>query len=64
MERTFSLEARAVVPTTEGFTSAMPSAGSIRISVTSTTRGMALRTGASHGEPIEPSRKYEMDKIR
>ena len=57
MERTFSFEARAVVPTTQGFTSETPRAGSIRMSVTSTTRGMALRTGASHGEPMEPSKK-------
>ena len=47
MERTFSLEALAVVPTTHGFTSETPSAGSIRTNVTSTPSGIALRTGAS-----------------
>ena len=34
MERTFSLEARAVVPTTQGFTIEMPSAGRMRINPT------------------------------
>ena len=64
MERTFSLEARAVVPTTHGFTSETPSAGSIRTNVTSTPSGMALRTGASQGDPIDPKRKYEQLRIR
>src|SRR6202030_2046520 len=59
MERTFSFEARAVVPTTQGLTSAIPSAGSIRTKPTSNHSGTAARTGASHDEPSEPSRKYE-----
>ncbi len=57
MERTFSLEARAVVPTTQGFTMEMPSAGRIRMNPTKNTGGIAALTGASHGAPMEPSRK-------
>ena len=59
MERTFSFDARAVVPTTQGFTSATPSAGSIKMNSTNNVSGdTALRTGASHPDaPIEPSRK-------
>src|ERR1700730_14067116 len=64
MERTFSFEARAVVPTTQGFTSAMPSAGSINTRPTSNHSGTAARTGASHDEPSEPSRKYEPLKMK
>ena len=57
MERTFSFDARAVVPTTLGLTSATPSAGSASTKVTSRTSGTASRTGAIHDEPSEPSRK-------
>src|ERR1035441_14403 len=45
MERTFSFEARAVVPTTQGLTSATPSAGRMRMKPTNSPRGTALRTG-------------------
>src|ERR1700682_2111030 len=64
MDRTFSLEARAVVPTTQGFTSAIPSAGSINTKPTSNHRGTASRTGESQDEPSEPSRKYAPLKIK
>jgi hypothetical protein len=57
MERTFSLEARAVVPTTQGLTIEMPSAGRIRMQPTNNPSGTALRTGASQGAPIDPIRK-------
>ena len=50
-------EARAVVPTTQGFTSAMPSAGSISTKRHQHAQRQALRTGASHGAPIDPNRK-------
>jgi hypothetical protein len=64
LERTFSLDARAVVPTTAGLTIAIPSAGNIKINATNATSGTAFRTGASHGAAIEPSRKYEQARIR
>jgi len=64
MERTFSFEARAVVPTTQGFTSAIPSAGSISTNPTSNHNGTAERTGAIHEEPSEPSRKYEQLRMK
>src|SRR6266566_2226547 len=64
MERTFSLDARAVVPTTQGLTSAMPRAGSINTRATSTPSGMALRIGASQDAPRDPSKKYEQLRIR
>ena len=64
MERTFSCDARAVVPTTLGFTKAIPSAGSIRTKITNPVSGKTLRTGANHGDPSEPSRKYEPPNIR
>ena len=57
MERTFSFEARAVVPTTEGLTSAMPSAGRMRMKPTNSPSGTALRMGASQGAPMDPMRK-------
>src|SRR5439155_21020791 len=63
-ERTFSCDARAVVPTTHGLTKATPRAGSIRTTVTNKTRGTALRIGASQGAPIEPKRKYDPLKIK
>src|SRR4029077_7701444 len=58
MERTFSLEARAVVPTTLGLTSEVPSAGNRSTMATNSHKGMAFRMGLSHGAPIEPRRKY------
>src|ERR1700733_7531579 len=61
MERTFSFDARAVVPTTHGFTSAIPSAGSISTTATSTTKGTAARNGAIQLDPNEPKIKYESD---
>src|ERR1700719_1365741 len=64
MVRTFSFDARAVVPTTQGLTNAIPSAGSINTKPTSNHSGTAARTGASHGEPSEPSKKYEPLKMR
>ena len=64
MERTFSFEARAVVPTTHGFTSAIPSAGSISTTATSTTKGTAARKGAIQLDPSEPKIKYEQVKIK
>src|ERR1700722_6968891 len=64
MERTFSFEARAVVPTTQGLTSAIPSAGNINTKPTSNHSGNAARIGASHDDPNEPSRKYEQLKIK
>src|SRR5260370_10066467 len=64
MDRTFSFEARAVVPTTHGFTSETPNAGKIRMNPTNNHSGTASRTGASHGEPMEPRRKYAPLKIR
>ncbi len=57
MERTFSFDECAVVPTTVGFTSATPNAGSASTSATSTPSGTVCRTGASHGDPSDPSRK-------
>src|ERR1700676_1451993 len=59
MERTFSFDARAVVPTTQGLTSAIPNAGSINTKLTSNHSGTEAPTGASHDETSEPSRKYE-----
>src|SRR3977135_1997893 len=59
MERTFSFEARAVVPTTQGLPSAIPSAGSISTKPTSNPSGTAARPGVSHDEPSDPRRKYE-----
>src|SRR6267154_291379 len=47
MERTFSLEARAVVPTTQGFTMEMPRAGRIKMNPTKSTGGTKALTGAS-----------------
>src|ERR1700755_235168 len=44
MERTFSFDARAVVPTTQGFTSAMPSAGSARMKSTKSPSGREMET--------------------
>src|SRR5947207_685233 len=64
IDLTFSWDERAVVPTTHGLTSAIPSAGSINTTVTSTTNGTALRMGAIHGAPIEPSKKYDPDKTK
>src|ERR1700693_1398275 len=64
MERTFSFDARAVVPTTQGLTKAIPSAGSISTNPTSNHNGTAARTGASHEEPSDPSRKYEPLKMK
>src|SRR5882672_622038 len=64
MERTFSLEARAVVPTTLGLTSATPSAGRNRITPTSSQSGTTVRTGASHGAAIDPTRKYEQVRMK
>src|ERR1700694_1933830 len=64
MERTFSSDARAVVPTTQGLTSAIPNAGSINTKPTSNHSGTAARTGASHDEPSEPNRKYEPLKMK
>ena len=57
MERTFSFEARAVVPTTQGFTIEMPSAGRMRMQPTNNPSGTALRTGASQDAAIDPMRK-------
>ncbi len=57
MDRTFSEEARAVVPTTHGFTSAIPSAGSMRTKTTSHRSGTASRTGPIQDALIDPSRK-------
>src|SRR3984957_20457510 len=62
MERTFSFEDRAMVPTTHGFTNAIPSAGSI--STTVTTSGIDERSGASQDVPSEPSRKYEQVRMK
>src|SRR5450432_407917 len=64
MERTFSFEARAVVPTTQGFTNATPSAGRVSTNPTSSHSGTALRTGESHGDPSDPSSKYDALKIK
>src|SRR5713101_3893604 len=64
MDRTFSFDARAVVPTTHGFTSEIPNAGNIRMKPTNNHNGTASRTGASHGEPMEPRRKYATLKIK
>ena len=64
MERTFSLEARAVVPTTQGFTRETPSAGRMRMKPTNKLSGTALRTGASQDAPIEPIRKYAAARMR
>src|SRR6202140_4442297 len=64
MERTFSLDESAVLPTTQGLTSAIPSAGSINTKPTSNHRGTAARTGPSHDEPSDPSRKYEQLKMK
>src|ERR1700760_1097108 len=41
MLRTFSFEARAVVPTTQGFTSEIPRAGRMRMTPTKRPRGAA-----------------------
>src|ERR1700675_2687202 len=64
MERTFSFDEIAVVPTTQGLTSATPSAGSINTKPTSNHSGTAARTGASHDEPSDPIRKYEPLRIK
>src|SRR5580658_730465 len=64
MDRTFSRDARAVVPTTHGFTSAIPSAGSISTIVTSTTRGTAARNGAIQLDASDPKIKYEQLKMK
>src|ERR1700678_1701795 len=64
MERTFSFQARPVVPTTHGFPSAIPSAGSISTPATSTTKGTAARKGAIQLDPSEPKIKYEPVKIK
>src|ERR1700692_3365310 len=64
MDRTFSFDESAVVPTTQGLTSAIPSAGSINTKPTSNHSGTAARTGESHDEPSEPSRKYEPLKMK
>jgi hypothetical protein len=63
-ERTLSFEARAVVPTTEGFTMATPRAGSIRTIVTSDVRDMLPRTEASHGDARDPIKKYAPLRIK
>ena len=57
MERTFSLEARAVVPTTLGFTSAIPNAGNIRTNANNPVSGTAARIGTIQEAPSEPSKK-------
>src|SRR5579863_10075778 len=64
MDRTFSLDARAVVPTTHGFTRATPSAGSISTTVTSTTKGTAARNGAIQLDPSDPKIKYEQLRMK
>ena len=53
-----------MVPTTLGFTSATPNAGSASTNATSTPSGTVCRTGASHAAPSDPSRKYAHDRIR
>src|SRR6202020_2485813 len=58
MERTFSFDDRAMVPTTQGLTSAMPNAGSINTNATRATSGTAARRGAIHADPKDPSKKY------
>jgi hypothetical protein len=40
-----------------GLTSETPRAGNMRTTVTSTTKGTALRTGASQAAPSDPSKK-------
>ena len=57
-------EARAVVPTTQGLTSATPRAGRIKMQPTKRPSGTALRIGASHEAPIEPIRKYAPARIK
>src|SRR5215813_6910408 len=64
MERTFSLDARAVVPTTLGLTNATPNAGRKRMTPAIQTNGRTLRTGASHGAAIEPTKKYEHVRMK
>ncbi len=64
MDRTFSFDARAVVPTTHGFTSAIPSAGSMSTTVTSTTNGTAPRKGAIQLDPSDPKIKYEQLRMK
>ena len=57
-------DARAVVPTTLGLTIEIPSAGRNNINATRPRSGAALRTGAIHAVPREPSRKYAHARIR
>src|SRR5450432_257621 len=51
-------------PTTQGFTSATPNAGRVSTNPTSSHSGTALRTGESHDDPSDPSRKYERLKMK
>src|SRR5215472_10532489 len=64
MERTFSLEARAVVPATQGLTIEIPNAGKIKTHPTKRLSGTELRMGASHDAPMDPIRKYAVARIR
>ena len=64
MARTLGFEARAVVPTTLGFTSATPKAGRMMTTITMATSGTLLRIPAIHVAPREPSRKYETVKMK
>ena len=66
MERTFSFDARAVVPTTLGFTSAMPSAGSASTNVARTTSGTAVadRRHPRRAQRAQQKVRAAQDEIR